>query len=354
MKVRPVILCGGSGSRLWPLSSDLIPKQLLSLGGTATLLQATVKRISNEMFDAPVIVTRESFAEAIAEQLAAIGAEPSKILVEPAARNTAPAIAAAAFAGLSPDEDPLLLAVPSDHVILDDGAFREAIKSSIPAALAGEIVTFGIPPRWAETGYGYIEVAEDESDAPLSKVSRFTEKPDRETAAAYVRDGRHLWNGGIFLFRASAIVDELRRHAPAVAAACEASVVGGAVEGKFVRLEREQFLASPSISIDYAVLERSSRVSVVEARMDWSDIGSWEAVWEAGDKDQDGNVVSGKAVVLNSRDCLVRNETDAPVAVVDSAELVVVVTAAGTLVVPRSSAQSTKAVQDALSALGRP
>jgi mannose-1-phosphate guanylyltransferase/mannose-6-phosphate isomerase len=348
LKVRPVILCGGSGTRLWPLSSDQAPKQLLALAGTATLLQATVKRVSGEMFEAPVIVTRESFAHAIAEQLAAIGAEADKILLEPAPRNTAPAIAAAAFAELAGHGDSLLLAMPSDHVILDDKAFADAIRSSLPAALSGEIVTFGIPPRWAETGYGYIEVQEHPEGLPLAKVARFTEKPDCETAARYVQDGRHLWNGGIFLFRASTIVRELKEHAPLVAEACEAAVSAAAVEGKFVRLERERFLPSPSISIDYAVLERSSRVSVVEARMDWSDIGSWEALWEAGEKDRDGNVVSGKVVVLDSRDCLIRNETDTPVAVVDSAELIVVVTASGALVVPRSAAQKTKAVQEAL------
>src|SRR5690349_17285288 len=186
-KIRPVILCGGSGTRLWPLSNDQVPKQLLSLTGAATLLQATVKRISNEMFEAPVIVTRESFAEAIAEQLAAIGAEPDKILLEPAARNTAPAIGAAAFA--EANGDALLLVMPSDHLILNDKAFIEAVRSSLPAAEAGEIITLGIPAHRPETGYGYIEVAEREGDAPLSKVIRFTEKPDRETALAYVEDG---------------------------------------------------------------------------------------------------------------------------------------------------------------------
>src|SRR5690348_1673856 len=198
--IRPVILCGGSGTRLWPLSSDQVPKQLLSLAGTATLLQATVGRVSNEMFEAPVIVTREFFAEAISEQLAAIGAEADKILLESAARNTAPAIAAAAFAELA-SGDPILLVMPSDHVIVDERAFITAIRASLPAAEAGEIVTFGIPPSRPETGYGYIEVGERQDDAPLSKVIRFTEKPDHETAAAYVRDGRHFWNGGIFLFR---------------------------------------------------------------------------------------------------------------------------------------------------------
>lgn len=348
MTVRPVILCGGSGTRLWPLSSDLVPKQLLSLTGSATLLQATVERVSGEMFEPPVIVTRESFAEAIVEQLAAIGAEVEKMLLEPGARNTAPAIAAAAFAQLADHGDALLLVMPSDHAILDEKAFADAVRAAVPAAVAGQIVTFGVPPRRVETGYGYIEIDRNEETAPLGKVARFTEKPDAATAATYVADGRHLWNAGIFLFRASTIVDELRQHAPLVAPACEASVAGAAAEGKLVRLERDPFLASPSISIDYAVLEKSSRVCVVEARMDWSDIGSWEALWEIGEKDSDGNVVSGKAVVLNSHGCLIRNETDVPVAVVDSAEMIVVVSHSGSLIIPRSAAQNAKLVSEAL------
>jgi mannose-1-phosphate guanylyltransferase/mannose-6-phosphate isomerase len=349
MKIRPVILCGGSGTRLWPLSSDAMPKQLLSLVGSDSLLQATVKRVSGEIFGAPLVVTREAFSAAIAEQLAAVGAEADKILLEPSPRNTAPAIAAAAFAALADADDPLLLVMPSDHMIRDNRAFVDAIEASVPAALAGEIVTFGIPPRWAETGYGYIEVAERRETQQLAKVRCFTEKPDAATAASYVSGGRHLWNAGIFLFRASTILRELREHAPDVADAAEAAVAAASVDTPFVRLDADAFLASPSISIDYAVLEKSNRVSVVEARLDWSDIGSWEALWDVGDRDSDGNVVSGQAVVLGSRDCLIRNDTDAPVALVDSADLIVVVTASGTFVAPRSSAQKAKEVQEALS-----
>jgi mannose-1-phosphate guanylyltransferase len=348
LKVRPVILCGGSGTRLWPLSSDAVPKQLLALTGTDTLLQATVARISGDPFERPVIVTRASFAEAIAEQLTRAGAAIDKMLLEPAGRNTAPAIAAAAFAQLAEGGDALLLVMPSDHVILDEKAFVAAVRAAVPAATSGEIVTFGIPPRWAETGYGYIEAGSSLESGGVRKVVRFKEKPDRVTAESYVQDGRHLWNGGIFLFRASTIVRELKEHAPSVAMACQAAVAVAAVEGEMVHLGGEQFLSSPSVSIDNAVLERSNRVSVVEARMDWSDIGSWEAIWDAGQKDARGNVVSGKAVVLDSRDCLIRNETDLPVAVLESAEMIVVVTASGTLVVPRSAAQKAKAVADAL------
>jgi mannose-1-phosphate guanylyltransferase/mannose-6-phosphate isomerase len=354
VKVRPVILCGGSGTRLWPLSSDAVPKQLLSITGSDSLLQATVKRASGDQFEAPVIVTRETYAEAIAQQLAAIGVEPEAMLLEPGPRNTAPAIGAAAFHELATHGDAVLLVMPSDHLILDETAFANAVAASLLAAESGEIVTFGIPPRHAETGFGYIEAGDaGEGDQPR-KVVRFTEKPDSATAEAYVRDGRHLWNGGIFLFRASTIVSELRDHAPLVAAACEAAVAGAAHEGRLVRLERAHFLASPSISIDYAVLEGSGRVSVMEARMDWSDVGSWEALWEAGAKDSDGNVVSGNAEVRGCSDCLIRNETDAPVAVVDSAGLIVVVTDQGTLVVPRLAAHNAKAAQEALSRQGPP
>jgi mannose-1-phosphate guanylyltransferase/mannose-6-phosphate isomerase len=354
VKVRPVILCGGSGTRLWPLSSDEVPKQLLSIAGSDSLLQATVKRASGPLFDAPVIVTRETYAEAIARQLAEIGAGPEAMVLEPGPRNTAPAIGAAAFHELATHGDGTLLVMPSDHLIVDEGAFSNAVKASLSAAASGEIVTFGIPPRHPETGFGYIEAGDARQGDQLRKVVRFTEKPDRATAESYVRDGRHLWNGGIFLFRVSTMVRELRDHAPLVAAACEAAVAGAAHEGRLVRLERARFLASPSISIDYAVLEKSNRVSVVEARMDWSDVGTWEALWEVGPKDPDGNVVSGKAAIRGCRDCLIRNETDAPVAVVDSAGLIVVVTHSGTLVVPRRSAQNAKVVQEALSRRASP
>jgi mannose-1-phosphate guanylyltransferase/mannose-6-phosphate isomerase len=354
VKVRPVILCGGSGTRLWPLSSDEVPKQLLSITGSDSLLQAAVKRASGDLFEAPVIVTREAYAEAIAQQLAAIGADPAAMLLEPGPRNTAPAIGAAAFAELANHGDSVLLVMPSDHLILDDGAFERAVQAALPAALSGEIVTFGIPPRHPETGFGYIEVGDAREGDGTRKVMRFTEKPDSATAKRYLQGGRHLWNAGIFLFRASTIVRELREYAPLVAAACEAAVGGAALDGRLVRLEREHFLASPSISIDYAVLEKTSRASVAEAHMHWSDVGSWEALWEVGEKDADGNVVSGQVDVRGCRDCLIRNEAGAPVAVVDSAELIVVVTHSGTLVVPRGSAPNAKVAQEALSRRASP
>lgn len=347
-KIVPVILCGGSGTRLWPMSNEALPKQLLALAGPETLLQSTIARLSSDLFEPPVIVTRESLVESVLEQVAAIGAMPGKMLVEPTARNTAPAIGAAALAELAGGGDPVLLVMPSDHVIADPEAFEVAIRAAIPAATAGELVTFGIVPRWPETGYGYIEFEPEAGGAGASKAIRFTEKPDRDTAAGYLAGSRHLWNGGIFLFRASSIVRELKEHAPAVVEACHRAVASAAADGPLLRLDDGEFAASPSISIDYAVLEKSSRVSVIPASMEWSDIGSWDALWEAGAKDGNGNVVSGEAVLLDCRDCLIRNETATPVAVVDSTELIVVVTESGTLVVPRSSAQKAKAVLEAL------
>lgn len=346
--VRPLILCGGSGTRLWPLSTELTPKQLIPLAGIDTLLQATARRLASELFEPPIIVTRESFAQAVAEQLAAVGVQPAKIFLEPVARNTAPAIAAAAISELLEDRDPLLLSMPSDHVILDVDAFTEAVRIAIAAADSGEIVTFGIRPTRAETGYGYIEVKPQGQDGGIHGVARFTEKPDPTTAARYFQSGVHFWNAGIFLFRASTLVNELKHYDPGLVTACERALNGAVDEGHFLRLSAEHFASCPSISIDYALIEKSKHISMVEVDMGWSDIGSWDALWAVGEKDADENVVFGDALLLDSRGCLVRNELDVPLAVADASELIVVATSSGTLVMPRGSGQKAKLLNEAL------
>ena len=351
--ITPLILCGGSGTRLWPLSNEVTPKQLLSLNGSDTLLQATVRRVSSDLFGPPVIVTSESFGQVAAEQLARMNVQPDKLLLERVARNTGPAIGAAAFSMLLEGGDSLLLAMPSDHVIADEMAFLEAIGIAIPAAQSGQIVTFGIRPQRMETGYGYIEVGRSSAD-PIRPVIRFTEKPDETTAAEYLQSGRHFWNAGVFLFSASTIIRELRQHAPLVAAACEAAVDNAVTDGKFVHLTQQAFVSLPSISIDYAVLERSNRVSMVAAEIGWSDIGSWEALWDVSDKDPDGNVAFGNVLLIDSRGCFVRNDLDNPLAVVDATEMVVVVTAAGSIIIPRHSSQKTKLVAEALRTMNTP
>lgn len=348
MPVRPLILCGGFGARLWPLSTELVPKQLMSLVGTDTLLQATLRRVPPELFESPVIVTRECFAPLVAEQLTAMGVEPAKVLLEPIARDTAPAIAAAAFSELTEHRDPLLLSMPSDHVIRDMEAFTQAVRTAIPVADLGHIVTFGIRPTRAETGYGYMEVRPEEHHGATKAVARFTEKPDAITAASYVESGVHFWNAGIFLFRASTLIDELKEYAPEVASACEKAVTSSVADGNRLLMSAEHFASSPSISIDYAVFEKSKRISMIEVDMGWSDIGSWEALWDLGNKDSADNVVFGNVQLLDSRGCLVRNELSVPLAVADARDLVVVATASGTLVMPRASAQKAKLLKEAL------
>lgn len=354
MSVRPVILCGGFGSRLWPLSTELVPKQLISLVGTDTLLQATVRRVASDLFEAPVMVTRECFAEPVTEQLAVVGVQAAKILLEPVARSTGPAIAAAAYSELIENRDPLLLAMPSDHVIRDSEAFTEAVRVAIPAAESGEIVTFGIRPVRAETGYGYIEVKRQEENGGMHAVARFTEKPDEATASRYQQSGVHFWNAGIFLFRASTVIREMECYAPEIANACEQAVTASVSDGNLVRLNAEDFASSPSISIDYAIIEKTKRISMVDVDMGWSDLGSWEALWEVGDKDSNENVVFGNVLLLDSRGSLVRNELDAPLALADASDLIVVATPSGTLVMPRGSGQKAKLVKETVAKQEKP
>ena len=305
---------------------------------------------SQRLFDPPIIITRESFADSVAEQLTTVGIEPHKILLEPVARSTAAAIGAGALSELIEDCDPILLAMPTDHIIADVGAFTEAVRTGLPAAEAGGIVTFGVPATRPETRYGYLEIARPARKAAVTEVARFTEKPDAATAATFVRSGVHFWNTGIFLFRATTLVDELRHYAPEIALGCEGAVACATARGKFIRLERERFSSCPSIAIDYAVMEKSKRIYMVEADMGWSDLGSWEAQWEIGVKDPNGNVVLGNVLLLDSRGCLVRNELDVPLAVADATDLIVVVSPSGPLVMPRASAQKTRFVADGIAA----
>lgn len=347
--VRPVVLCGGSGSRLWPLSRSLHPKQLLPLQPGHTMLQATVARTIGPGFEAPLIVTGEEHRFLVRDQLRAVGAKPKAIILEPAGRNTAPAAALACYYQARVNREQLMLIMPADHVIGDADAFGAGIAAAIPAAQAGAIVTFGIEPTRAETGYGYIEAAEDGGqDLAVRSVIGFVEKPDQQTATAYVAGRRHFWNGGIFLFRAGTLIDELSAHAPEVAKACEAAIAEAVEDGEFVRPEAAKFLASPSISIDYAVMEKTSRARMISVDMRWSDVGSWDALWEIGAKDACSNLISGDVVALDSSGCLIRSEGDATIAALGVKDLVIVATKDALLVVPRDRAQDTKALVDAL------
>jgi mannose-1-phosphate guanylyltransferase/mannose-6-phosphate isomerase len=350
----PVILSGGSGTRLWPLSRSSYPKQFLKVGTGESLLQQTARRVASDGFAAPVAVSNEEQRFLIAHHLLEAGVAPHKILLEPAARNTAPA-AAAACVYLSQGQDPLLLLLPADHVIGDAAAFRAAIATGAGYARDGYLVTFGIRPDRPHTGFGYIEAGRSlaaDSSAAAHAVARFVEKPDTATARSYVESGSHYWNGGIFLFRASAFIRELESFAPEVLAACREAVERGSHDGDFFRLEGAAFRRAPDRSIDYAVMEKTAAAVVVPVEMGWSDVGSWSALWEVGEKDASGNVVEGDAVLHEVSGTYIR--TDGPlVAGIGVSDMVVVATEDAVLVAPKDRAQEVRAIVERLKSSGR-
>lgn len=315
------------------------------------MLQTTVSRATGPRFKQPLVVTGEEHRFLVREQLGEIAAEPDAIILEPEGRNTAPAIALAAYHDGVDDPDQLLLVMPSDHVIGDVAAFLSAVEAGIPAAMNGAIVTFGIQPTRPDVGYGYIESGPVDADG-VRDVVRFVEKPDPATAERYFTSGNHFWNGGIFLFCAGALIDELARCAPEVASSCQEAMANASRDDLFLRPDPEAFTRSPSISIDYAVMEKTERARVVPVEMRWSDVGSWDALWEITDKDDDSNVLSGDVVAVESSGSLIRSECDATVAALGVENLVIVATRDAILVVPRDRAQDAKTLVDALRAAG--
>lgn len=349
----PVVLCGGSGTRLWPLSRSLHPKQLLPLTRSDTMLQATIARTSKPIFSAPLVVTGEDHRFLVREQVTAVRRTGCSIILEPDARSTAPAIALAAYWLERVQPDRLMLVMPSDHVIADEEAFLASVAAAVPAALAGRLVTFGIPPTRPEVGYGYIQAGEHAADAlGVRHVARFVEKPDLATAEDYCASRCHFWNGGIFLFSASAFIEQLQEFAPEVAAASGDAIAGATVDGTFIRPAAGPFASCPSISIDYAVMERTKKASVVPVSMGWSDVGSWEAIWEITPKDPEQNVLQGDVIAVETKGSLLRSEGNLTVAAVGVENLVVVATRDAVLIVPRERSQDTKLIVDALRAGG--
>jgi mannose-1-phosphate guanylyltransferase len=340
--ITPVILCGGAGTRLWPLSTPERPKQLLRLSGTGTMLQETVARVSESAgFAPPIVVAGASQAGAIEEQLQAADCAPAALILEPCARNTAPAIALAALTA----PDAVLLVMPSDHMIGDVAAFRGAIDAAMAMAEQGWLVTFGIPPEHPETGFGYIKLGEALA-AGVHRVERFIEKPSRLVAERMLREGGHAWNGGIFLFRAQTYLDALNDHAPAMLDAVRAAVAG--VQGLRGRVTPDAglFAQVPADSIDFAVMEKAARVAVVPVAMQWSDVGSWDAVHGLGPADGQGNVTSGNVVALDIANCLIRS--DGPrVSALGVSDLIVVATQGQILILPRGRSQEVKRLLDA-------
>jgi mannose-1-phosphate guanylyltransferase/mannose-6-phosphate isomerase len=305
--LQPVLLSGGSGTRLWPLSREAYPKQFLPLAGEDPMLQATWSRVAPLAGARPIVVAGEDHRFLVAEQLRAAGAPVPAIVLEPAGRNTAPAIAAAALQAVQDagGGDPLLLALPSDHVVRDGDAFRRAVLAAMPAAEAGGLVTFGIVPTAPETGFGYIQAeagngAAGQADA-ARKVLRFVEKPDAATAQRYLGEGGYYWNSGMFLFRASRYLAELGRFRPDILEGVRAAFAAARRDGDFVRLDPDAFAATPAESIDYAVMERTDAAMVLPVDIGWNDVGSWSALWDVAERDADGNARHGDVIAVDSR-----------------------------------------------------
>jgi mannose-1-phosphate guanylyltransferase/mannose-6-phosphate isomerase len=358
----PVILSGGAGTRLWPLSRELYPKQLLPLLGEKTMLQETLLRLDGlAELAAPLVVCNEAHRFMVAEQLRLIG-QTATILLEPVGRNTAPAVALAALQATAEGGDPLLLILPADHAIRDAAALRTAITAGIPHAQEGALLTFGIVPTAPETGYGYLraglplqglrQAVAAHCQPPVLAVVQFVEKPDLPTAQQYLQAGDFFWNSGMFLFRASAYLAELEQQAPAILTACRRAFAGRAADLDFLRLDAEAFAACPADSIDYAVMEKTSRAAMVPLAAGWSDVGSFAALWAAGAADAQGNVSYGDIVTIDARDSYLYAGSRL-LATVGVTGLVVVETADAVLVAAKDRVQDVKQVVEHLKAAGR-
>ncbi len=351
--VIPIILSGGSGTRLWPLSRKNLPKQFLALSGTTTLFQQTVERThALGSITVPIVVCSEEHRFLVAEQLRALNVEGASILLEPVPRNTAPAIALGAWQALANDVDATLLVLPADHLIGDTASFAEAVGKAQPLAEQGWLVTFGIRPEAPETGFGYIKRAEEIGPGGF-RVERFVEKPDAAKAKEYVDAGDYAWNSGMFLFKASRYLEELRQHAPVMHAASKAAFDKARTDLDFVRIDKDAFAASPDNSIDYAVMEKTARAAVVPMSCAWSDIGSWDALWAASGRDHDGNRLEGDVIAIDSRNCFVRGTDRRLVAALGLEDMVIVDTPDAVLVAPRARVQDVKQLVDRIKADGR-
>jgi len=346
--IQPVILSGGSGTRLWPLSREAYPKQFLPLAGELTMLQATWKRVAPIAARGPLVIANEEHRFVAAEQLQQVGAEPAAIILEPVGRNTAPAIAVAALEATRDGADALLLVLPSDHVITNETAFRSAVQAAAAAAEAGKLVTFGIVPTGPETGYGYIKAADGQG---LRAVERFVEKPDLDTATGYVSSGQYYWNSGMFLFKASRYLQELERFQPAMLAGSRQAWQQARRDADFTRLDKDAFTAVPSDSIDYAVMEKTADAVVIPLDAGWNDVGSWTALRDVSQQDGDGNAHQGDVIAIDCRNTYAYAQR--LVALVGLDDVVVVETDDAVLVGKADRMQDVKTVVAQLKAEGR-
>ena len=338
-QLQPVLLSGGSGTRLWPLSREAYPKQFLPLAGDDTMVQATWRRVEALADLAPIVVANEEHRFLVAEQLRQVGAPVPAILLEPVGRNTAPAIAAAALQAMAGGADPLLLVLPSDHVVRDVAGFQRAVREASSAAEAGALVTFGVVPDAPETGFGYIQA---EAGDGLRQVLRFVEKPDAATARSYLDAGGYYWNSGMFLFRASRYLEELARFRPDIVDAMRAAHAAARHDGDFVRLDKDAFSACPSDSIDYAVMEKTADAMVLPVDIGWNDVGSWSALWDVAERDADGNAHHGDVIAVDSRNSYAYAQR--LVALVGVDDIVVVETDDAVLVARKDKVQEVKQV----------
>ncbi|MEA9563704.1 MULTISPECIES: mannose-1-phosphate guanylyltransferase/mannose-6-phosphate isomerase [unclassified Xanthomonas] len=346
--VLPIILSGGSGTRLWPLSRESYPKQFLPLVGDKSMLQATWLRSAPVAGHAPIVVANEEHRFMAAEQLQQLGVKPSAILLEPKGRNTAPAIAVAALEAMRDGADPLLLVLPSDHVIQNEAAFQAAVTAAAAAAEQGKLVTFGIKPTAPETGYGYIKAG---AGTGVTAVERFVEKPDLATAQSYLASGEYYWNSGMFLFRASRYLEELRKFHPAIADACQKAWENGKRDADFTRLDKDAFAASPSDSIDYAVMEKTADAVVVPLDAGWNDVGSWSSLLDVSEQDAHGNAHHGDVIQMDCRNTYAYGSR--LIAMVGLEDVVVVETPDAVLVGHRDRIQEVKDVVGRIKADGR-
>ncbi len=354
--ILPVIMAGGSGSRLWPLSRDLMPKQFLNLDGKSTMLQATIKRLNGLDTLPPLVICNEEHRFIAAEQLRQLNQLNNNIILEPAGRNTAPAIALAALAALKKGLDPLLLVLAADHIILDEAEFRRIVSAAIPCAEQNKLVTFGIVPTAPETGYGYIQAANTKAIAGAETayvVQQFVEKPNLQTAEKYLASGDYYWNSGMFLFKASVYLDNLKEYRPDIFAACELAMADIDPDLDFIRVNKDAFLKCPDDSIDYAVMEKTDSAVVIPLDAGWSDVGSWSSLWEVSEKNTEGNSHKGDVLSFNSQNNYVFAETGL-VATVGLENTIVVQTKDAVLVASKDHVQDVKAIVQNLKKSGRP
>jgi len=347
MSICAVIMAGGSGTRLWPLSRAAHPKQFLSLHGENTMLQETVNRIDGLNISSSITICNEEHRFFVAEQLREVG-KLGSIILEPVGKNTAPAIALAAFQSI--EEDPLLLVLAADHVIQDNVAFEKSVSAAIPLAESGKLVTFGIVPNEPHTGYGYIKGGKDCNGG--FEVDKFVEKPSLDLAREYVASAEYYWNSGMFLFKASRYLEELKKFRPDIYEACKISLDTTESDLDFLRINKEKFEACPSDSIDYAVMERTEDAVVVPMDAGWSDIGSWSSLWDISKKDENGNSAHGDVLLQNSNNSYIRSD-EKLVAVVGIDDLVIVDTKDALMVAHRDSVQDAKIIAQQLKSQSR-